>query len=138
MMITERIWNRETNSFGGPVCFSCDLTALTQEVWNALKEHIAQIKENLDFWLHMEARILTDTKTLLALQYADQSLEKVIVQMFYNNAHQKTLSIYPVVDRNKIYRIGDSRISGNEILNEGLTLDLARFKEMTQIELNAE
>lgn len=123
---------------GGPVCFSCDLTALTPEVRNVLKEHIARVKENLDFWLHMEARILTDTKSLLALQYADQNLEKVIVQVFDNNAHQKTLSIYPVVDPDKFYRVGDSRISGNEIIEEGLTLELAGFKEMTQIELTAE
>lgn len=122
---------------GGPVCFSCDLTALTLEVRNALKEHIAQVKANLDFWLHMEARILTDTKTLLALQYSDQNLEKVIVQVFDNNAHQKTLSIYPVVDSNKTYRVGEDSVSGKVITEEGLTLALAGFKEMTQIILTA-
>ena len=123
---------------GGPVCFSCDLTKLTKDVRNALKEHIAQVKADTDFWMHMEVRILTDTPTMLALQYADANLKKVVVQAFDNNAHQKTLSIYPVVDRNKTYRVGDNSVTGSVIMDEGLTLDLVGFKEMTQIVLTAE
>lgn len=123
---------------GGPICFSCDLTALTPAVRRELAAHIAQAKADREFWLRAEGRILTDTPTLLVLQYADEKLEKLVIQAFDNVAHQKTVSLYPAVDPLRTYLVDGQSIPGSIIAVEGLTLELSGWKEMTQLELTAQ
>jgi len=123
---------------GGPACFSCDLTALTPAVRQELAKHIAWLKKNRDFWLKAEGRILTDTPSMLVLQYADAKLEKLLIQAFKLDAWQDRILVFPAVASGRSYRLSDGTVlSAETIQEEGIPLLLPEGKEMIQLELTA-
>ncbi len=107
---------------GGPVVFSCDLTKLSAPLTEALQEKIAEIKKDRSFWLQAVARILCDTPTVLALQYHNEALSKVVVQLFTLEAQQRRFTVRPQVDAAKTYLLDGEKIFGKQILEEGVTV----------------
>lgn len=107
---------------GGPIVFSCDLTKLSPQLTEALKDRISEIKRDRSFWMQAVARILCDTPTVVALQYNNEELSKVVVQLFTLEAQQRYFTVRPYVDAAKTYLLNGEKISGSKILEEGITV----------------
>ena len=102
--------------------FSCDLTKLSAQLTEALKDRIEEIKKDRSFWMQAAARILCDTPTVVALQYNNGDLSKVVVQLFTLEAQQRRFTLRPCVDAAKTYLLGEDKITGKQIMEEGITV----------------
>lgn len=126
---------RYTHSFltGGPVGFSTDIAAYPAEEKRALKDYIRQFKQDRDFYKNATFRILHDTESLTAVQYADEDLNRLEVQVFSNVLNQDVLTVYPVADPEKTYRYKDTLLTGRALMNNGITLPVADIDCVTAV-----
>ncbi len=121
---------------GGPLGFSCDLTALSEETFESLKEHIEAFKKERSFFMTAECRVLADTKTLTALQYSYNNLAKSVIQVFTSDLGQEGLYVYPVLNNGKIYVLDNGeKMSAEEILENGLYIPLTGSYHMNRVTL---
>jgi hypothetical protein len=124
---------------GGPVVFSCDLTKLSAQLTEALKDRIEEIKKDRSFWMQAAARILCDTPTVVALQYNNGDLSKVVVQLFTLEAQQRRFTLRPCVDAAKTYLLGEDKITSKQIMEEGITVcpkpEVDNWREAVEIVL---
>ncbi len=110
---------------GGPMGFSCDLSTLPAETLGQIREQIARFKRERDFWMKTSCRLLTDTDNLFALQYSDERLNRVIVQVFVKMAMQRTYTAFPALDPAAEYILPDGSVkTGREIDEEGVVMAL--------------
>lgn len=126
---------------GGPLGFSCDLTALSELHTKELKKHIAQFKEDREFWRTAECHIAADTGNILILEFRSRDLKKIVVQTFYKRLMQYGVTVYPEVDSTLTYKCDNGKTyAGAEILADGIRLDFDPFGtyKMKQIILAAE
>ncbi len=108
---------------GGPIGLSCDLSGLSEETYTWLKAYIAKFKQERDFWRTAECRILTDTGSMLVLQYNDPSFKTVRLQAIASKVAQTRLRMYPQVPVEFTYRTSDgATISGAQLATEGVTV----------------
>ena len=122
---------------GGPIGFSCDLTSLSEEVFEALRLHIEEFKKDREFMRTAECRVLSDTKSVIALQYSDKELKKSVIQVFTSDLAQEGLYVYPALNDGKTYVVGDEEISASDINENGLYIPLSgsyRMNSATLIE----
>lgn len=105
---------------GGPIGFSCDLTALSPEYRERWKAHIARFKEDRGFYMGATGRILADRPELTAIQYADPALERCVIQLFTKTVYAPDLILYPAVDPEADYRWNEEILSGKELLENGI------------------
>ena len=71
LLVTEDAWWREVRSVapdfvavfatGGPVGFSCDLTALSEKHAEYFRKMVAERKKDAEFWSKAVGRILCDS-----------------------------------------------------------------------------
>lgn len=108
---------------GGPIGFSCDIANLPHKYKEFWKKAIIEFKEDRALYSQGSARILVDTKDLIAIEYADKSFKKCILQVFTKNSHLTDLTMYPVVDKEAEYECDGKKLSGKEIAEDGLTLE---------------
>ena len=110
---------------GSPIGLSFDLNSLTEDTFGMLKEFITQFKERRDFYKTATARLLADTNTVLAIEYADNALEDIEITLFVNKRLQDGVCLYPAVDENKTY-IDESgnKILGRVLAEEGVDFDI--------------
>ncbi len=121
---------------GGAIGISCSLTAMSDELFAALKEHIANFKANRDFWRNTVCHILADTKTMLVLQYCDMAKTKIEVLAYSDVMHQNNIRVYPKVDLSAKYRIcGKSEMTGAEIDELGIDIAIGSKYTMRKITL---
>ena len=99
-------WSREESiredflllaSRGGPIGFSCDLAAIPEKFFKALKESVAEYKSSREFWKRAECRILADSDRALVLQFSDARLEVIKLCAFGKSKHQKSVTVTPAV-----------------------------------------
>ena len=108
----------------GPIGISCDLSLISANTRQHIKEFIANMKSEREFWKNAVARILCNTETVTVLQYSDMALKKIVVQLFTAQTQQDHFRVYPVVCADKKYRVnGDTVMSGQEIIDEGIALE---------------
>ncbi|MBQ7788513.1 MAG: alpha-galactosidase [Clostridia bacterium] len=107
---------------GGPIGVSCDLTKLSKSTLKLLKKEIEKFKEEREFWKNSECHILTDTKSLLVLQYCDKEFEKIKLYSYTKHSNQNTIIAYPVCKKGYTYVINGKKVSGAEILKNGIEL----------------
>ena len=110
---------------GGPVCISCDLTKLSQKLFETLRSIISEHKAQRDFWQRSECRILCDTDSLTVLQYNDPSFEKIKIFSFSKLPIQNLTTIYPVTDGGD-YELDGKILSAAELSSEGIDLDVSK------------
>lgn len=124
----------------GPVCFSCDLTKLSDESFERFKNYVKAVKEERDYLSSVSARILADTESILTLQYSDASFNRIRVQIFTHKPCQSSFAIYPVVDKNADYIFEGKRLSGGEISRFGISKNTEESKDNWHevIEINLE
>lgn len=126
---------------GGPLGFSCDLSALSPQHFEELKKHIAQFKKDRDFWTTAECRIKADTESLFVLEFRSRDLSKVVTQVYIRHVMQKGMLLYPCLDPAKTYRIDDTEtVKGSVLMEEGYYKSFANFPNMTmeQVTFTAE
>ena len=105
---------------GCPIGISCDLNLLSEKVFYELKEFIAEFKKERDFWISANCRILTDTETMLVLQYSDPDLSNIKIVVVSQKSIQNNIRVYPVVKKDLTYLVDTTSVSGNELEEYGI------------------
>lgn len=122
---------------GSPIGLSFDLTSLTDDVFNELKQFISQFKENRDFWKNAVCHILTDTETMLVLEFRNDDFSKVELVIFSKKTIQDNICVYPVLNDNYSYKFADKIKTAEEIFEEGIDVSIekcydAQFLQITK------
>lgn len=119
---------------GGPIGFSCDLSEISDKDFEHFKEVIAVHKSKRDFWKTAVARIIADTDSVTVYQYSDEELTDIVVQIVSDKAFQNEITVYPVVCADKMYLVNEeTKMSGAQILREGIDACVKGWHEMTQL-----
>ena len=63
---------------------------------------------------------------MIGLEYADKNLDRCVIQIFTKQSYASDLIIYPVVDKAATYSYQGTKLTGEEILKDGLYI-----KDMT-------
>lgn len=82
---------------GGPIGFSCDLTAIPEKSFESMAKTVAEYKAERAFWMNSECRILTDDERALVLQFNDVDFSTVKLYAFGKCKHQKNVTVRPVL-----------------------------------------
>lgn len=122
---------------GGPIGFSTDIAAYPAEEQQALTAHVRQFKADRDFYKTATLRILHEAPGITALQYAAPDLSRVMIQIFTDIPHQETLTVYPVLDETKRYRLEGETLSGATLADNGIQKRIFNI-DCTTVELTEE
>lgn len=106
----------------GPMGFSCDLVAMPEQYQQMWKKHIAEFKENREFYKTATARILIDSEDIIAIEYADPALDRCVIQVFTKTIYAEDLLVYPVVDAQNSYIFEETTMCGADLLENGIFL----------------
>jgi len=123
---------------GCPIGISSNLTQFSDALMEKLSEHIAQFKKDRSFYQNAVVRILTDTETMLVLEFSDMASERAEILVFSQQIRQNRIRVYPKLDEKKAYRLGDSIISGKELMTEGVPVEVPNSYRMMQLSFVAE
>ena len=115
----------------GPIGFSCDLSKLSEKATNNFKSFIQKVKQNREFWKKAVARIIMDTQSATAYQYSDMELTKIEIQLFLHKVNQKMFTVIPELDANKKYELNGEILTGKQIMDEGIEIELPGWEEST-------
>ena len=112
-------------SVGGPIGLCCDVTAFSETLRETVRGHFDQYKAEREFWMQAECRILSDTPTVLVLQFNDKQFDTVKVFAFTKNSHQRSITVYPVLDESHTYCNNEGvATDGATIATEGFDFDI--------------
>ena len=114
---------------GGPVGFTCDIGAFPDKYKEFYKNFFAEYKKQRDFFITANARILSDTENVTALQYSDKELNRVLVQVFSKLTYAANMQVYPVVDTSASYSYNGQIISGKELAEDGIRINLEGIRD---------
>lgn len=114
---------------GGPVGFSCDLTKFPEDFREEMSEFIRQYKIDRDFFINAKANVICDTDCFIGIQYSDEDNKQIKIHLFSKIIYQSTVTIFPIVSENYIYRVNGKSISGKDLKENGITLPLDIFKD---------
>lgn len=109
---------------GGPICFSCDLTKISDKTFERIKNFVSGIKADRDFWMKASVRLLADTESVTVIEYSDSSFDRVEVHFFTKETRQNCFYAYPAVDVTADYMMDGERVSGREIAAFGVSKSL--------------
>ena len=112
---------------GGPVGFSCDLTALSDKHLDFFRRMVAERKRDEEFWCGAVGRVICDTPEVVALQYSDPDLRDVRVVVATARPRQKSVTVRPVLDSALQYEIGERRDSGAALMERGVEVETGLF-----------
>lgn len=107
---------------GGPIGISCDLNALSEKLFNDLAEHISKFKKERTFWENAVCGILADTDKVLVLEY--RAFDKIKIIAYTYKTMQADIYVYPTVCENDVYVCGGEEISGKDIIENGIKINL--------------
>ena len=79
---------------GGPLGFSFDLTAVSQETRDCFKKLVEEFKQRRDRFLNGRASLLCDTDRLTSIEYEAENGESLIATYVWQD-RQQTLTVYP-------------------------------------------
>ena len=137
LIATEDAWWRDIRSIssdyvaafasGGPVGFSCDLTALSPGHMDFFRRMVAERKRDEAFWRSAVGRIICDTPDVTVLQYSDADLCDVRVQVATAYARQKSVTVRPVLDPARVYEHEGRRETGACWMACGVEVAADRF-----------
>lgn len=101
---------------GSPIGITTDLTAITDELREKLKEVIIDFKVQEPFFRNACARVIADTNKVLAIQYETDDEVKVVV---YTGSPmtQTEMTIYPILD-------GKFSLDGKEYDGNGICIEM--------------
>lgn len=61
----------------------------------------------------------------MAIQYSDESLNRLYIQVFCRYAFTREITIYPAVSSPANYVMGDRVISSEELMNKGISVSVS-------------
>ncbi len=138
LLATEDAWFRDFRSIppgyvsafaaGGPVGFSCDLTALSPAHKDHFRKMIAEAKQDEAFWCEAVGRVLCGDPDVTVLQYSDVKLRDVRIQVATCRAIQRCMTVYPVLDPALVYEHDGRRDSGAAWMERGVVVRNDYFK----------
>ncbi len=107
---------------GGPMGISCDLTQLSQETLDVLKEAVAAFKTEREFWQTANARLISDTENLLAIQYTtpDRKKAKICVFSWHHRQDYADLCLEDLAEG--IYTVEGKQYSASELMGDGIVI----------------
>lgn len=126
---------QEGMMLGGPIGFSCDLTSFTDELKEQVKGIIQEVKDNRDYWMHTECRILCDTKDELVLEHTDKDFNEINIMIYTDMRRHVKIPVFPVVDVNATYTDGENTYLGADLDENGLLLDTKGTMAMNRLVL---
>jgi ketosteroid isomerase-like protein len=109
---------------GGPICFSCDLTKISDKTFERIKNFVSGIKADRDFWMKASVRLLADTESVTVIEYSDSKFDRVEVLFFTKETRQNRFYAYPVVDVVADYMMDGELVSGRDIAAVGVSKSL--------------
>ena len=112
----------EALAAGGPHCFSCDLTDLTDAQVKRLASSVAARKRDAAFWSRAVGRILCDSPTFTVFQYDDGTLDEVRLVAVPETPLQTAVAVHPVLTPGATYRLGEKTLTSAQIAAEGIIL----------------
>ena len=122
---------------GSPMGFSCDLNRISAEHFENLREMITEFKANREFWKKAVCRILTDTESLLVLEYSDINFDNIEILIFTWRIRQNNVCVYPQLDVNADYRInGVDVCDGRYIDSHGVDIKLQGNYRVLRVRMN--
>ena len=137
LLATEDGWWRDLRSLapdyvaafaaGGPVGFSCDLTALSDAHRDFFRRMVAERRRDEAFWRTAVGRVLCDTPEVVALQYSDAALRDVRVVVATARPRQKSVTVRPVLDQALDYENAGHRDSGAAWMEYGVEVEVGLF-----------
>ncbi|MBE6552869.1 MAG: alpha-galactosidase, partial [Ruminococcaceae bacterium] len=107
---------------GGPMGFSCDIDAFPPEYKKRWSDIIAQYKHDRDFYKDATARILVDSDSIIAIEYADKTFNQCVIQLFTKTTYAREIVLYPAVCSEAEYLYGDSILLGKDIMENGILI----------------
>ena len=132
LLVTEDAWWREVRSVapdfvaafttGGPVGFSCDLTALSEKHTEYFRKMVAERKRDAAFWGKAVGRVLCDTPEVVVLQYSDAVLKDVRVVVATGRSRQNRTTVRPVLDAALEYEHKGQRRKGAFWMEHGVAV----------------
>ena len=120
---------------GGPICFSCDLTKLSAKLKKEIKGIIEEFKKEHEFWKNAVCRKLTDTESMLVLEYSDMAKETIKIQVFSLKRTQNYITVYPNIDTDADYVSTDGKVYLNAELKEGIDIEIKNCYRMSELNL---
>lgn len=132
LLVTEDAWWREVRSVapdfvaafttGGPVGFSCDLTALSEKHTEYFRKMVAGRKKDAAFWGKAVGRVLCDSPEVVVLQYSDAVLKDVRVVVATGRSRQNRTTVRPVLDVGLEYEHKGQRRKGAFWMEHGVAV----------------
>ena len=120
---------------GGPIGFSCDLSAISKPTIEKLCDFVKKYKAERDFWKSAVCSILCDTESILILEYSDIDYNKIKIKIFAKRIRQNSLKVYPKVDKKSTYTINSETVSGEFISEHGIKVSLSENYTAEVLEL---
>lgn len=110
-----------------PVGLSFDLTAISDEVFNNLKKYIEKFKSKREFWKKAVCHILTDTDTMLVLEFRDEEFSEIELVVFSKKTLQNNICVYPIVDGASTYACSNGNVrAGWDIVKNGIDFEIGK------------
>ena len=137
LLVTEDAWWREMRSVapdfvaafasGGPVGFSCDITAFSEKHTEFFRKMVAERKKDAAFWRAAVGRVLCDTPEVVVLQYSDVGLKDVRVIVATGRSRQYRTTVRPVLDPTLEYEHKGQRRKGAFWMEQGVAVGTGIF-----------
>ena len=137
LLVTEDAWWREMRSVapdfvaafatGGPVGFSCDITAFLEKHTDFFRKMVAERKKDAAFWCAAVGRVLCDTPEVVVLQYSDVALKDVRVIVATGRSRQYRTTVRPVLYPTLDYEHKGRREKGAFWMEHGIPVGTGIF-----------
>ena len=110
---------------GRAISLSFDLTSLSDDVFEKMKNHISDFKKEREFWKNSVCHILADTETMLVLEFRNEDFSKVEIVAVSGKSKQDNVCVYPEIDSDCEYLIeNETTLGGKEIAENGINIPI--------------
>ncbi len=111
---------------GGPLGYSCNLSAFPEWYCDMTRKFIKSYKENRDYFKDASCHVLVDTGNFVCLEYFNKNYDKVYIQFFTKLSYQETFTVFPKLRGGASYKINGSIISAEELMEDGIVFDATK------------
>lgn len=108
---------------GGPMGFSSDLAGLPEAYKERYRALIAQYKKDREFFLGARAKILCEGYGVTAIEYFGEGYERIVLQVFTENAYAADIRLFPAADTDCAYLFGGATLPGFDLVQDGILID---------------
>ena len=103
--------------------FLCFGNAFVREYKKRWGDVIAQCKQDRDIYKNATARILVDSDSIIAIEYADKTFDQCVIQVFTKTTYAREIVLYPAVCGKSQYHYDDIIRSGKDIKEKGILIE---------------